>query len=210
MESYLTSLANELTSNIAQAKLYLVPWLIILACLWLINIVNWTLLGSRLNILGIIPRHPFGLLGIIFSPILHQNFTHLLFNTIPLFALGLLLLARGVDVFLHVTIIVTLLGGFLVWLFARRAIHIGASGLVSGYFGYFIATAYFNPSATNYMIGGVVIYYFGSIFLGLFPEEEKVSFESHIMGFLSGILAAFIPIDAWLRIGIDLKSFNFY
>lgn len=190
----LTDLAFELNSFLDKAQYYLIPWLIAFAILWAVNIVNW-MTGSRLNWLGIYPRHWIGLLGIFFSPFLHQNFTHLFFNSIPLFALGLAILAKGLPIFIEVTLVVVILGGFLVWLFGRSAIHIGASGLVSGYFGFILVTAYSNPSFTSFLLALIVAYYFGGIFLGLFPEEEKVSWESHLFGFLAGVGTPFIPYD---------------
>lgn len=186
----LNDLSIELNDFINHAKLYLIPWLFCLGILWLINILNW-ITGSRLNILGIYPRNLFGLVGIPFSPLLHGNFSHLFFNSIPLFALGLILLARGPDVFFQVTMAVTLLGGLGVWLFGRKSLHIGASGVISGYFGFLLATAYFNPSMISILLALLVIYYFGSIFFGIFPQEEKISWESHLLGFLSGIAYAF-------------------
>ncbi len=187
----LENLARELDIFVEGSKLHLEFWLLCFASLWGINILNW-LLGSKLNILGIYPRHPLGLLGIVFSPILHQNFTHLFFNTIPLFMLGLAILARGMPIFCQITLFVIVFGGLAVWIFGRRAVHIGASGLVSGYFGYILATAYFEPSFTALLLAVFVIYYFGSIFLGIFPQEAKVSWESHFFGFLSGIGSAYI------------------
>jgi membrane associated rhomboid family serine protease len=197
----LTEFIKELDTFIKMSQLYLLPWLNCFAGLWGFNIVNW-ILGSPFNIFGIYPRHILGLLGIIFSPILHKNFNHLFFNSIPLFTLGLAILARGLPIFLEVTGFVVILGGFGVWLFARRAMHIGASGLVSGYFGYILATAYFDPSATALLLALVVVYYFGSIFLGIFPQEEKISWESHLFGFLAGIGSAFhfIPFAFWQKV----------
>lgn len=187
----LENISHELDIFIESSKLYLESWLIGFAGLWAVNIFNW-LIGSRLNILGIHPRHPLGFLGIIFCPILHQNFTHLFFNSIPLFMLGLAILARGLPIFCQVTFFVVVFGGLAVWVFGRKAVHIGASGVVSGYFGYILATAYFEPSFTTLILAVSVIYYFGSIFLGIFPQEEKVSWESHFFGFLSGIGAAYV------------------
>jgi membrane associated rhomboid family serine protease len=184
------NLSNELYNFLEQSKQYLLPWLYCIGALWGINILNWVT-GSKLNILGIYPRHLIGLVGIVFSPILHQNFTHLFFNTIPLFALGLIILARGLNIFLTVTIIVTVIGGLLVWIAGRRAIHLGASGVVSGYFGFLLATAYTHPSLSSLVLAVLVGYYFGGIFLGLFPQEDKVSWESHLFGFLGGIASAY-------------------
>ena len=189
----LTNFAEELDIFIRTTQLYLFPWIYCFIGLWGFNILNW-LSGSPLNILGIYPRHFFSLFGILFSPILHKNFNHLFFNSIPLFVLGLAILAKGLPLFFKVTSIVVFLGGFAVWLFGRRAMHIGASGLVSGYFGYILATAYFDPSFTALLLALVVVYYFGSIFFGIFPQEDKISWESHLLGFLSGIASALLPI----------------
>ena len=137
------------------------------------------------------PRRFVGLIGIFFSPLLHQNVNHLFFNSIPLFALGLIILARGLNVFIMVTLIVSVLGGLLVWIAGRRAIHLGASGLVSGYFGFLVETAYTNPTLSSVVLGVLVAYYFAGIFFGIFPKEDKISWESHLFGFLSGIASAY-------------------
>lgn len=184
--------SNEIDRFVEQSKVYLGPWLITLGGIWAFNILNW-MIGSRLNILGIYPRHPFGLIGIIFAPFLHRDFNHLFFNTIPLFVLSLALLTKGPMTFYWVTLVVVLLGGFGVWLFGRKAIHLGASGVISGYFGYILVTAYTQPSYTTIFLAVFIFYYFGTIFLGLIPKEERVSWESHVFGFLSGVLCAFLP-----------------
>lgn len=199
----LIDLIDELNIFIKTSQSYILPWLYCFAGLWGFNILNW-ILGSPLNVFGIYPRHFFGLLGIVFSPFLHKNFSHLFFNSIPLFALGLAILAKGLPTFLKVTIVVVVLGGFGVWLFARRAVHIGASGLVSGYFGYILAIAYFESSFIAWLLAIVVVYYFGSIFLGIFPQEEKVSWESHFFGFIAGIASALPLLMPWPI----LNSFN--
>lgn len=195
----LINLANDLNTFIEQSKNYIVPWLEALGLLWAFNIFNWVI-GSRLNVLGTYPRNLFGLVGIIFSPLLHKDFNHLLFNSIPLFILGLAILARGPEIFAWVTLVVVVIGGLAVWLFGRKALHIGASGLVSGYFGYILVTAYLQPSYTTILLAILVFYYFGSIFFGIFPREDKVSWESHLLGFLSGILAAFLPYTSIINL----------
>ncbi len=192
IRAMLSNLALELTTFFEKSHTLLVPWSFGIGGLWLFNIVNW-ISGSHLNHLGIVPRRLSGLMGVLFCPLLHQNFNHLFFNSIPLFVLGLMLLASGTEVFFWATGSITLLGGLLVWLLGRRANHIGASGLISGYFGFIIVMAYFNPSAVTLILAGIVLYYFGGIFLGIFPQEAKVSWESHLYGFLSGLLSAWLP-----------------
>lgn len=184
---------NQIQNFMQQSAFYLKPWTAVIGIIWCVNIFNW-IIGSRLNILGIYPRHWFGLVGILFSPFLHSNFGHLLFNSIPLFVLGLALLASGGTInFIWVTLFIMVLGGFAVWLFARKGMHIGASGVISGYFGYILMSAYKQPGVITILLAILAIYYFGGIFAGLFPREKKTSWESHLFGFLSGILCAYLP-----------------
>ncbi len=158
----------------------------LLTTVWIINICNW-LLRSPLNILGIYPRSLWGLIGIFVSPILHANFNHLFFNTIPFFVLGMFLLALGKNFFIGVSVILIIVQGILVWSFGRKAIHIGASGIISGYFGFLLGMAYLYTTAISLVLAFIAVYYFGSIMLGIFPTSEKVSWESHLAGMLSGI-----------------------
>jgi membrane associated rhomboid family serine protease len=159
--------------------------------LWLIHINN-CIMQYRLNVLGIRPRTLSGLPGIMFSPLLHGDFNHLFFNTIPLFVLSDLILPEGKIIFYYVSGTITLLSGSLLWLFGRRGIHIGASSLIMGYFGYLLAKAYFNLTATTIVLAGFCLYYFGGLFLSLFPGAKKnVSWEGHVFGFLSGIFTSY-------------------
>ena len=79
------------------------------------------------------------------------------------------------------------------WALGRRGLHIGASSLISGYFGYILITAYTKPGIITIIPAALAVYYFGGILAGLIPSEKHVSFEGHIFGFLSGIFCAFIP-----------------
>lgn len=188
-----SNLQNEIIQFLNNSLFYLKPWAAVIGILWCVNIANW-ISGSPLNSLGIHPRKLAGLVGIIFSPILHQGFKHLLFNTMPLFILGLVLLLReGALGFYWITLVIVVVSGLGVWLFARGGIHIGASSLISGYFGYILITAYTQPSVLTIVTAIAAIYYFGGIFMGLVPSKKKTSFEGHIVGFLSGILCAYIP-----------------
>lgn len=160
----------------------------IIAGLWLIYFIN-LLLGGRLNILGIYSRHPLGLIGIFFSPFLHSNFNHLFFNSIPLFVLINFMLLDGLQTFIRVSIIIILLSGLGTWLFGRKAIHIGASSVIMGYWSYLLLSAYKNPTVLSLVLALVCLYYFGGLLFSLFPSEEKVSWEGHVFGFLAGIAA---------------------
>lgn len=168
----------------------------LIALLFLITIIN-RLLGNRLNYLGIIPRTTRGLIGIFFSPFLHRDFNHLFFNSIPLFVLANLVLLNGRTAFYIVSVMIIILSGLGIWLIGRRAIHIGASSLIMGYFGYLLFNAYFSINTMTIILSALCIYYFGGLVANLFPGEKDVSWEGHVLGFLAGILTAYwYPIAA--------------
>lgn len=163
----------------------------LIGLLWVIHIVNW-ILGYRLNIFGIYPRHPFGLIGIFTSPFLHGHFDHLFFNSIPLFILACFVLLNGVHPFLVTSWIIILLSGSCIWLFGRKALHIGASSLIMGYLGYCLMSAYYHATMASVGVALVCLYYFGSMLFSVLPSDVKVSWEGHLFGLLAGIAAIFI------------------
>lgn len=165
----------------------------LLACLgglWVIQLVNW-LLRYQLNRLGILPRTKRGLIGIVFSPFLHGNFSHLMFNTLPLFVLANLVILEGRPKFYCVTITVILLSGSAIWLFARRGIHIGASSLVMGYWAYLLIHGFQHHSWLTIILALITFYYFGSLLINLFPQKIEVSWEGHVFGCMAGVAAVY-------------------
>ena len=188
------SFINEITVFAEKSTVYIKPWGMVIGVIWCIDILNW-LFGSRLNILGIYPRKLLGLPGILFSPFLHGSFAHLLLNSIPLFILGLAILTQdGWVNFAVISLVIIVLGGLGVWLFARKALHIGASGLISGYFGYILMLAYQQPGLITLLLAALAIYDFGGIFSGIFSKKKQVSWEAHLFGLLSGIFCAYFNI----------------
>jgi len=179
--------------SLAEAQLPFMGWLML--CLWVFNLVNWILLRSSLNLLGLYPRSAFGLVGIVFSPLLHADFNHLFFNSIPFFVLGMFILAQGQDIFITVTLSIAVLQGLCVWLLGRKYLHIGASGIISGYFGFVLGMAYFQPTAISLVLAAVALYYFGSIITGIFPTSEAVSWESHFAGLVAGLIVLFTLVS---------------
>lgn len=163
----------------------------IVALLWAIQIINKSS-GYCLNRYGIIPRRLAGLPGIIFAPFLHGDFGHLFFNTIPLFVLINLVLIAGWPIFITVTLFIVVAGGFLVWLFGRYAIHIGASGLVMGYWGYMLLNAIYHFSIMTIILAALCLYYFAGLYINLLPTSKTSSWEGHVFGFVAGIAAVYL------------------
>lgn len=165
--------------------------LMLFAVVWGINLLDWST-GSKLHRLGLIPRTPLGLIGILFAPIMHSGFTHLFFNSFPFIALATFIMNRSIIEFIWATIFITFISGFCIWLFGRRGNHIGASGLIAGYFSYVLMLAYERPTFTTLLCAVLALYYFTGILLSFIPSEESTSWEGHLFGLLSGIVTLWI------------------
>ncbi len=173
----------------AQLKRNLLPVLAVAALLWAVEAAN-LLTGHHLNTWGIVPRTLEGLRGIPLSPFIHANLSHLLVNTVPFLVLGGLVAVRGRRAFLGVSLVVMLGGGAALWLVGRTGYHIGASGLIFGYFGYLVARAWYERSLRSIVIALVTVFFYGGLILGVLPTSALISWEGHLCGLLAGILAA--------------------
>jgi membrane associated rhomboid family serine protease len=178
--------------------------LTIIAGLWIIQCINFAL-GYRLNALGILPRSPSGLPGILLAPLLHGNFSHLLFNSIPLFLLMNLVLLTGMPEFIIVTLLITIISGFCVWLLGRKALHVGASGVIMGYWGYLMTNAILYPSIITVLLVIFCFYYFAGLFASLMPKAGT-SWESHVFGFVSGLLVSYAHLPSYFLLWIPHTS----
>ena len=176
----------------------LVMLLALVAAMWVVAAAN-VILEYDLNQYGVVPRTLEGLRGVPLGPFLHGGFGHLLSNTGPLLILGGLVAMRGHTSFLGVTAFIVIVGGLGLWCVGRpwpwddiqNVVHVGASGLVFGYFGYLVARGWYERSFLSIIVALLVILVFGSgIFLGLLPSGSYISWEGHACGLLAGVLIA--------------------
>ncbi len=163
----------------------------IVVALIAVELIDAFLLGDRLERHhGILPRRLTGLDGVAGAPVLHDDLTHVAANALPLAVLGGLVMLRGLDRFLQVTAIVVVAGGLATWLLARSGNHVGASGVVFGYLGYLLASAFFERSFRSIAVAVIVMLVYGGLLWGVLPTSPGVSFEGHLFGLLAGIAAA--------------------
>jgi membrane associated rhomboid family serine protease len=141
---------------------------------------------------GITPRSLHGLIGILCSPFLHVNFNHIFYNTLPLLVLSDFLLIHGLYYFSFVTISIMIIGGFLLWLFGKTGIHVGASGLITGYWAVLVSNIYEQGTLTAILLGCTALYTFAGIFFGIFPKDRGVSWEGHLFGLIAGIIISIL------------------
>lgn len=186
-------LSSSVTYIVEQTKLNLPILTYILAILWGILILD-KILQHRLLYLGIFPRRIEGIPGILFAPLLHANANHLFFNSIPLVVLSDFLLINGLTYYLDVTLIITLISGGLVWCFAKPGLHVGASGVITGYWALLVCNIYQQGTVTAIILGIICVYYFAGIFLGVFPQKKGISWEGHLFGLIAGVIATKLPI----------------
>ena len=165
---------------------------ILVAGLWPIEVVDLLIFDNGLDEQGIIPRTWGGLDGVLWAPLLHGGFGHLLANTLPLLVLGGFVALGGMRRWMTVTAFVILVGGLATWLVARSAIHIGASGLIFGYAGFLLVAGFVEKSVRGIGVALLVGFLFGGMVLrGITPVATWVSWESHLLGLAAGVLAAF-------------------
>jgi membrane associated rhomboid family serine protease len=147
--------------------------------------------GHRLDEAGVRPRATDGLDGILFAPLLHGGWAHLVANTVPLLVFGFLILLAGVSRWLAVTAVVWLVGGVGTWLVSPpNTVTIGASVLAFGWLVYLLLIGIFSRTLWQVLVGVGLLVLYGGVLLGVLPGQPGVSWQGHLFGALGGALAA--------------------
>src|SRR5208282_1058005 len=159
------------------------------ALLWAIALLNWGLDVSP-DDLGVRPRELAGLSGILFAPLMHAGFGHLIANSVPLLVLGTAMLYLYPNASLRVLPAVYLVPGVAVWLFARGGSHVGASGLVYGLVSYIFVAGLIRRDRRAIAASLLVCFMYGALAWGVLPIQPGVSWETHLAAALIGLLLA--------------------
>jgi len=142
---------------------------------------------------GIKPRVITGLDGILFAPLLHAGFAHLLANSVPLILMGTFVLADGAKRFLLSTALIAAVSGLGVWFLGPAdSLTVGASGVIFGYLGVLLMRGLVERSWWNIAVGVLIALLYGWQLIGVLPTDERISWQAHLFGFIGGLIAAVV------------------
>ena len=146
--------------------------------------------------MGLVPLQASGILGILTAPLVHGSLEHIFNNTFAILILASVLYYGYPKSWFKVLSLVWLLSGVGVWLFARQANHIGASGVTHGLFFFLFIASIFRRDKSSVAIMMIAFLLYGGMTMTIFPREEGISFEYHFFGALAGVIAALIWRDS--------------
>lgn len=178
--------------NTLETVLYPVLLLLLMWSIFILDIVS----PFRLYQFGVLPHDWIGLRGVLFSPLLHStsDFSHILNNSTPIAVLLGALIYFYREIALMVFTISWISSGLLVWIFAQNngAYHIGMSSVIYALAGFLFVSGTLRKYRPLQGISLFVIFVYGSMIWGIFPMQERVSWEGHLSGLVTGIVLAFL------------------
>jgi membrane associated rhomboid family serine protease len=170
--------------------------LFFIVVLWIVFVLNIFLPVlspfADLRRYGIHPREISSLYGIVTTVFLHGSLSHIISNTLPLLLAITALFGNYPKTAKKVMVLSILLTGLLVWLFARSANHIGASGLLYSLLSYIFISGFIRKDIQSIGISLVIAFFYGSLIFGIIPDKTYISWESHLFGLLTGIFLAWL------------------
>lgn len=172
---------------------------ILVLIFWIVEIIQY--LRFDLSYLGIFPRSISGAIGIFTAPFIHGSWEHLIANTIPFFVLSSMLFVfykRYAGLYFFLLWITT---GILTWIIGRASWHIGASGIIYALTSFLVFGGIMSRNAKLILLSVLVVFLYSGMIWGIFPQDERVSWEGHLSGAVSGILWAYL-----CRKSLRLKS----
>lgn len=176
-------------SRLAQALLVVGG---LLALMWALEGLD-TVTANALDNFGIEPRQLSDLPNILWAPLLHFGWPHLISNSIPFLVLGVITYLSGPVKWLVTTVISAIFSGLAAWLLSPiGTITAGVSGVIFGYLTYLLVRGIFSRKIGQILISLVVFLLYGSVLLGVLPGTPGVSWLAHLGGAVGGVIAAWL------------------
>ena len=140
---------------------------------------------------GLRPREWEGLIGIVTSPFLHGDWNHLISNSAPMFILTWATFYFYRPVAWSILTWSFILTGAWVWIAARtHSNHIGASGLIYALAAFVFFSGIFRKKGNLIALSLLVVFLYGGMVWGVLPFDQRISFESHLLGAIAGFILA--------------------
>ncbi|NCD41633.1 MAG: rhomboid family intramembrane serine protease [Bacteroidia bacterium] len=167
---------------------------LIIVILWFTIHYTDEVLAFNLNQYGLIPLRFKGLAGIVTAPLLHADYRHIWSNAVPFILLGGGLFILYKPIAIKILMFAWVITGLWTWFFARgESVHIGASGVVYALAAFHLAGALVRRRYDLAAFALIVVFFYGSLVWGFFPEffpDRNISWESHLMGAVTGTILA--------------------
>lgn len=163
--------------------------MLLVLLIWGIKLLENTF-SLHLQTLGIYPLHLRGLPGIFLAPLIHGDYSHLFTNTGPLLILGTAVFYFYRPVAFRLIFLAWIITGIWVWFGGREAYHIGASGVIYALASFLFFSGFIRRSIELMAISFIVVFLYGGMVWGIFPLKENISWESHLMGGIAGLILA--------------------
>lgn len=169
--------------------------LAILMGMWMVHLTA-EVYGFRLVDWGVLPRTIEGLKGIFFMPWIHSpvDWKHLLNNSLPILFLSATIVYFYRPIALKVLLMSWILSGIGVWLIARNtgSYHIGMSGVIYALAAFVFVSGVRRRYLPLQAMALFVAFVYGSMIWGVFPTDERISWEGHLSGMIVGVILAFV------------------
>lgn len=146
-----------------------------------------------LHAMTVNPGSAAGLVGVLTAPLLHGSPGHLLANATALLMLGTLAMTVYPRATLRSLPLLWLGAGLGAWLLGEPGSHhLGASGVTHGLGFLVFVLGLLRRDRAAIAAGMIAFFFYGGMLLTIFPQEVGVSWESHLGGAISGVVAAFL------------------
>lgn len=165
-----------------------IPFLFLLV-MWLVKLIELQFDLSFVKF-GVSPQTLKGLRGLLFSPFIHKDLTHLFNNSYPILILGGLLFSVYRKIALPIFVWLFFISGFWLWIIGRPSFHIGASGIIYALASFLCISGVIRKNPRLAAVSLIIIFLYGSMIWGIIPTKEPISWEGHLAGFVAGILVA--------------------
>jgi membrane associated rhomboid family serine protease len=176
--------------------------ILVLILMW---VVYWGEFVSSIDLtrLGILPRTIKGLFGILFSPLLHSktDLNHIINNSIPIYFSLVALFFFYQKIAYKTFFLSWIISGILTWLIAENegSYHIGMSSVIYSLIVFLFVSGIIKKKLKYQAISLLIVISYGSLVWGIFPVEEKVSWQGHLSGVISGVLLALLFVEKELE-----------